>query len=743
MALRVEQVRLAEVAAQGTRAVPGGTASAADFGGAVGDQLVAAGNRLEQSAERLHTLAVRTATENNEAAAKQADTDFNTQIRNTLFDPEKGYFTLKGKEALDQYKPTEAALRKLQQEHAGKLTNPEVRKLFGEVATRRLDAAFDSMAKHSATERRQWIDTVSTARAMNAGDDAIAYAEDDAKREAALNVGRQEIINNSRDLNEDPEITNRKLREYDSKAYKGVVERMIAADPMRAQAFYDANKHRIDGQQQIGLERTLKEATGRRRAEDDVNGVMAKPGDVNATSLHSAIVGHESGGRQVDDKGKTLTSSKGALGAGQIMPDTFKRFAKPGEKIDNKEDNLAVSKRMIDQYMRDYNGDWQRVAVAYFSGEGNVAPMASAKPYKVNSSDGHNTVEQYVANVGKNLGKSPLAPADAKPAKTYTDPREAAREIEANFAGYVEDMKRIYGNDPERLDKGLAVLRQRKAILEEGFAAQQKVNGEKALQFAMTPGASGTKPTSIDAIPPDLWTSLSADQQRSISIVLDNNLKNQDWQPNPKLYAELARQAVEDPEAFKKRDLVELAGQLPDADWKRFQNLQMEFGRRENSEEEKRASFAKALRVSDASLRSAAIYLGFSDSKGRVTKAKEFNDFKDQYQTALIKEMERYQAENKKRPSDEELIKMADRLLIQGRIRDTGMFSDDKTVFFRRREESGGADFYVPYDTIPKADRDAIERQMEARGMLSSSSSGRQKKKAVEEFYSTVTRGSK
>lgn len=739
---RVEQVRLGEVAAQGTRAIPGGTATAADFGGVVGDQMVASGARLERTAESLNALAVRTATENNEALAKQADTEFNTVIRNTLFDPEKGYFTLKGKAALDSYRPTEDQLRKLQADAAAKIASPEARRMFGDVATRRLDAAFDSMAKHSAIERRQWMDGVSMARAMNAGDDAVAYAKDDAKREAALNIGRQEIINNAKDLGEDPEITNRKLREYETKAYKGVIERMVVDDPIRAEKFYQDNKHRIDGQQQIGLERMLKEATGRRRAEDDVNSVMARPGEVNASTLHSAIVSHESGGRQVDEKGKTLTSSKGALGAGQIMPDTFKRFAKPGERIDNKEDNLAVSKRMIDQYMRDYNGDWQRVAVAYFSGEGNVAPMASAKPYKVNSSDGHNTVEQYVANVGKNLGVAPAA-AEPKPAKTHTDPKEAAREMEANFAKYAEDMRRLYGDDPERLDKGLAVLRHKKSILEEGFAAQQKVNSEKALQFAMTPGASGAKPTSIYAIPPDLWTSLSADQQRSISIVLDNNLKNQDRQPNPKLYAELARQAVEDPEAFKKRDLVELAGQLPDADWKRFQNLQMEFGRRENSEEEKRASFAKALRVSDASLRSAAIYLGFSDSKGRVTKAKEFNDFKDQYQTALIKEMERYQAENKKRPSDEELIKMADRLLIQGRIRDTGMFSDDKTVFFRRREESGGADFYVPYDTIPKADRDAIERQMEARGMLSSSSSSRQRKKAVEEFFSTVTRGGK
>ena len=575
---RVEQVRLGEVAAQGTRAIPGGTATAADFGAAAAAQYSEAGVKLERTAENLKALVVRTATENNEALAKQADTEFNTVIRNTLFDPEKGYFTLKGKAALDSYKPTEEQLRKLQAEAAAKITNTEARKMFGDVATRRLDAAFDSMAKHSAIERRQWMDSVSMARAMNAGDDAVAYAEDAAKREAALNIGRQEIISNAKDLGEDPEITNRKLREYDTKAYKGVVERMVVDDPMRAEKFYQDNKHRIDGQQQIGLERMLKEATGRRRAEDDANSVMARPGDVNAATLHSAIVTHESGGRQVDEKGKTLTSSKGALGAGQIMPDTFKRFAKPGERIDNKEDNLAVSKRMIDQYMRDYNGDWQRVAVAYFSGEGNVAPMASAKPYKVNSSDGHNTVEQYVANVGKNLGKTPGAAPEAKPAKTYSDPREAAREIEANFAAYAEKMKELYGDNPERLDKALTVLRQRKALAEEAYSAQLKVDTEKAWQIAITPDAAGLRPTSIDAIPPALWVKLTPQSQEALTRQFAHNLKGTQITTDQSVWYEVQRGlSSDDPnvrQQWAKKNLLEYRGSLSPQDFQELAKMQ-------------------------------------------------------------------------------------------------------------------------------------------------------------------------
>ena len=124
--------------------------------------------------------------------------------------------------------------------------------------------------------------------------------------------------------------------------------------------------------------------------------------------LTSAFYGQES------SSGKNpATSVDNAHGGMQIVPGTFAQYAKPGERLDNPADNMAVGKRILADYAQRYNGDAARIAVAYFSGPGNVAPPGSATPWKNNSHDGNGTfVSQYVDGIMKRLGQPGLnAPA--------------------------------------------------------------------------------------------------------------------------------------------------------------------------------------------------------------------------------------------------------------------------------------------------------------------------------------------
>jgi hypothetical protein len=93
-------------------------------------------------------------------------------------------------------------------------------------------------------------------------------------------------------------------------------------------------------------------------------------------SLADAILGQESGGNP-----NAPTSVTGATGPMQIEPATFARFAHPGESISNPADNRAVGQRIVNTYLQKYGNDPARAAVAYFSGEGNVAPPGSPTPY--------------------------------------------------------------------------------------------------------------------------------------------------------------------------------------------------------------------------------------------------------------------------------------------------------------------------------------------------------------------------
>lgn len=118
------------------------------------------------------------------------------------------------------------------------------------------------------------------------------------------------------------------------------------------------------------------------------------------SAMTSAVIGQESGGNP--DIGASID---GAMGPAQIMPGTFKEYALPGEDINVPADNEKVAGRIIQAYARKYGNDPARIAVAYFSGEGNVAPPGSAAPYIADKKDGNGkSVSSYVADVLNRYG---------------------------------------------------------------------------------------------------------------------------------------------------------------------------------------------------------------------------------------------------------------------------------------------------------------------------------------------------
>jgi hypothetical protein len=128
----------------------------------------------------------------------------------------------------------------------------------------------------------------------------------------------------------------------------------------------------------------------------------------SADQVWGAILGNESGGNTA-----APTSPNGAVGGGQIMPSTFAANAAPGQNINSAADNLEVSRKLVAKYYQQYNGDAARVAVAYFSGPGNVAPAGSPTPWINNYSDkGGVSVSTYVANALGRLQSG--SPANAK-----------------------------------------------------------------------------------------------------------------------------------------------------------------------------------------------------------------------------------------------------------------------------------------------------------------------------------------
>ncbi|MDN7897205.1 hypothetical protein QZM82_13490 [Burkholderia cepacia] len=98
----------------------------------------------------------------------------------------------------------------------------------------------------------------------------------------------------------------------------------------------------------------------------------------------------------------------------QVQQSTFNRFAQPGESWNNVADRNAVAQRMLAKFNQDYGGDVGRIATAYFSGEGNVAPAGSPTPYLKNVSDSNGkSVASYVSDIMRRAGAAPAASGGA------------------------------------------------------------------------------------------------------------------------------------------------------------------------------------------------------------------------------------------------------------------------------------------------------------------------------------------
>lgn len=123
------------------------------------------------------------------------------------------------------------------------------------------------------------------------------------------------------------------------------------------------------------------------------------------------------------------TSVDGARGAGQVMPGTFRAFAKPGEQIDDDEANLAVSARIVKDLATKFNNNPARVAVGYFSGEGNVN-KEGAQPWKRDHADGNGKrTSDYANDIINRLNSAPAEQPTTQTAKTEAVPEPDVSKI--------------------------------------------------------------------------------------------------------------------------------------------------------------------------------------------------------------------------------------------------------------------------------------------------------------------------
>lgn len=404
-----------------------------------------------------------------------------------------GFLALQGEQAMRARPEVEKSLDALQKDLSSGLKNPRAQEKFSRSVTGYRDTASAQIGSHTDSQALNWYTQVNKASEVNALTD-IATNPDDPEL----------VLHHTSDLL-NARIKNLSLHGLDTPATRAEAEAssrrdalatqteaIAVKDPARAMALLDKNraiagtkydelatKFRVRANDQIGDQKAdvalAKAAQGiptQVPQAAPLNGTAPEaPKEVTPETVSAAIVQQESQGNP-----KVPTSASGAVGPGQIMPDTWKRYATPGEKIDNPADNLAVSRRITDAYMQKYGGDPQRVAVAYFSGEGNVAGEGSPTPWLHDTVDANGKrVSEYVKDVANRVGDTRAIDPVTRIANSKADAVKAILE-DPELAANPEARQRA-------LSRVESITRAQTIAAEQTAAARKLANDQAADVF--------------------------------------------------------------------------------------------------------------------------------------------------------------------------------------------------------------------------------------------------------------------
>lgn len=170
------------------------------------------------------------------AEADEALNGLDQELRELQWNPESGYYTMKGKTAVEGYDPTREAMNKAYQTHLDKLQNPFAKQAFTSVALEKINSYDQSMQRYRLKENAAYKAEVSDTRAKSLIDDFAfsGFGPDSERTMASL---MDEVDYQGKIGGKSPEWIARQKDNYSALAYASAYQQMAVEDP------YGALKH--------------------------------------------------------------------------------------------------------------------------------------------------------------------------------------------------------------------------------------------------------------------------------------------------------------------------------------------------------------------------------------------------------------------------------------------------------------------------------------------------------------------
>lgn len=210
---------------------------------------------------------------------------YNKEVQTTLYDPEKGYFAQRGKNAVTGWDQAQSDLQSIYDKHLSQIDDPDVKEAFKSNALQRLNSVRQKTVVYRNEQNIRWLAQTSKDHADNLVEEfALGGFSPDGQRTMASLMN--EIEYQGRMQGWDEETLKRQKTAYQSLAYAGAYGNAMLTDPEGAMRHFQTTGQKImtpDVSQRVLMElyKTSKPIMASK---------LAAMGGISALSLTSGAV---------------------------------------------------------------------------------------------------------------------------------------------------------------------------------------------------------------------------------------------------------------------------------------------------------------------------------------------------------------------------------------------------------------------------------------------------------------------
>lgn len=340
---------------------------------------------------------------------------YNKEVQTTLYDPEKGYFSQQGKNAVTSWDQAQSDLQSIYDKHLSQIDDPDVKEAFKSNALQRLNSVRQKTVVYRNEQNIRWRAQTSKDHADNLVEEfALGGFSPDGQRTMASLMN--EIDYQGRMEGWDDETLKRQKNAYKSLAYASAYSNMALSDPIGALRHFQT-----DGSKEMSTD------VGRRtyqmlfhRAAPQLVELSQRYGGTTALALTPGAVARTTGDNTNEN---VLRQSRAQAGLGQAPKVADKVLNTSGYKGCNPLNVRASSDKWKGSIGSSDNGyvifstpmDGIRAAATVIKNYGTKYGINTVRDIVSRYAPAsENPTDDYIANVCKDTGYQPDEKLDMK-----------------------------------------------------------------------------------------------------------------------------------------------------------------------------------------------------------------------------------------------------------------------------------------------------------------------------------------